>query len=342
MDFSAPQKSRRSATQLQVQLSQLTDRTRLRRLKSSPLQRCLAAGYEDRRLVCRTHVSHKWLHHLDACAGSVLTPHDYITNAQQRLGNGVWVGGGQCRCCGSFLDPQLEHAETCSTAEETRGHYACVHAVVGGLKFADPGITTEPRGLTASQSRLADIFTATAVPGCGAALDVCVASSIAAAARGETAQAASDRKLSHHRNEFVELTRTRQYAADIASSRNGQQMSAKSLQRRWKREIRIALPRRRADMARAVLPNPSARAEWLLAGFVDRSLHHWGHASLLTVDPATTTMPTPRLTQQLPDVDDDIASLASCSFESLQPSSLQPLFPPIRCGLCLVGDGFPG
>ena len=25
------------------------------------------------------HVSHKWLHQIDACAGSVLTPHDYIT-----------------------------------------------------------------------------------------------------------------------------------------------------------------------------------------------------------------------------------------------------------------------
>ena len=54
--------------------------------------------------LCHAQVSHKWLHHLDACAGSVLKPHDYITNVQKRLGNIVWVGGGQCRCCGSFLD----------------------------------------------------------------------------------------------------------------------------------------------------------------------------------------------------------------------------------------------
>ena len=74
------------------------------------------------------------------------TPHDYITNVQKRLGNRVWVGGGQCRCCGSFLDPQLEHAETCSNAEATRGRYACFHAVVCGMKLADSGITTEPRG----------------------------------------------------------------------------------------------------------------------------------------------------------------------------------------------------
>ena len=55
---------------------------------------------------------------------------------------------------GSFLDPQLENAETCSTAESTRGHCACVHAVVCGMKLADPGITTKLRRLTASQSRL--------------------------------------------------------------------------------------------------------------------------------------------------------------------------------------------
>ena len=59
------------------------------------------------------------------------------------------------------------------------------------------------------------------------------------------------------------VTRTLQYAADISSSRNGQQMSAKSLLRRWKHGIQIALLRWRAAMARAVLPNPSARAEWL-------------------------------------------------------------------------------
>ena len=76
-------------------------------------------------------------------------------------------------------------------------HHACVHAVVCGMKLADPGITTEPRGLTASQSRPADIFTTAAVPRRSAALDVCVASSIAAAARGDAAQAAFDRKLSH-------------------------------------------------------------------------------------------------------------------------------------------------
>ena len=135
MDFSTPRKSRLSAPQLQAQLSRLTDGTRLRRLKDTLLSK--GAWQQVTRIDDLRHaqVSHKWLHHLDACAGSVLTPH-----VRRRLGNRFWVGGGQCRCCGSFLDPQLEHAETCCNAEATRVHNACVHAVVCGMKLADPGI----------------------------------------------------------------------------------------------------------------------------------------------------------------------------------------------------------
>ena len=56
-----------------------------------------------------------------------------------------------------------------STAEASRGHYACVHALLGGLRLADPGITAEPRGLTEAQSGPADLFTTAAVPGRSAA-----------------------------------------------------------------------------------------------------------------------------------------------------------------------------
>ena len=58
------------------------------------------------------------------------------------------------------------------------------------MKLADPGITTEPTVLTVLQSRPADILTTAAFPGRSAALDVCVAASTAAAARGGAAQAA--------------------------------------------------------------------------------------------------------------------------------------------------------
>ena len=335
MDSSAPWKSRLSAPQLQGQLARLTGRTRLRRLKNTLLSQ--GAWQQVTRIedLCHMHVSHKWLYHLDACAGRVLTPHDHVTNVQKRLSNGVWTGFGQCRSYGSFLDPQLEHGETCSTAEATRGHCACVHPFLGGLKLADQGIdqgiTTEPRGLTATQSRPADIFTIAAVPGRSAALDVCVASSNAAAARGDAAQAAFDRRRSHYGNEISELrdqgihyrpliwtadgrphpavTRTLQHAADIASSRNGQQMSAKSLQRRRTHEIQITLLRRRAAMTRADLPNSSVWAEWLLAGTRERALHRWGHVTPLHGGPRDHDCADCETDTAIPDDDDDIASL---------------------------------
>ena len=130
---------------------------------------------------------------------------------------------------------------------------------------------------------------------------VCVASPNAAAARGDAAQAAFNRKLSHDNHEIPDLrnqgihcrplvwtadwrphpavTRTLQFAADIASSRNGQQMSAEPLQHRWKHEIQIALLRQRVAMTRAVLPNPSARAERLLADIIDRARNSLGPCS---------------------------------------------------------------
>ena len=72
------------------------------------------------------------------------------------------------------------------------------------------------------------------------------------------------------------VTRTHQYAAGICPSRDGQRQSAKSFHRRWKHEIQIALLQRRAAMARAALPNPSARAQWVFVGITDRAMHHGG------------------------------------------------------------------
>ena len=83
MDFSAPWKSRLRGPKLKSQLSRLTDRSRLRRLKDTLLSK--GAWQQVTRIedLCHAHVSHKWLY-LDACAGSVLTPHDNITNVQKK------------------------------------------------------------------------------------------------------------------------------------------------------------------------------------------------------------------------------------------------------------------
>ena len=171
-----------------------------------------------------------------------------------------------------------------------------------------------------------------------------MASSTAVAARGDAAQAAFDRKLSYYSNEIVELrkqgfqhrplfwtadwrphpavTRTLQHAADIGSSRNGQQMSAKSLQRRWMHEIQIALLRRKAAMVRAVLPNPQIGSSPVS---LTEPLRHWRQVLRLDGGPGDRDHADSGTDTAIPDDDDDIVSLASCSFVSVQPSGLYPL-----------------
>ena len=177
----------------------------------------------------------------------------------------------------------------------------------------------------------------------------------AAAARGD-AQESFDRKLSHYRNEIPDLrnrraftidllfrrltcdhpavTRTLQYATDIASSRNGQQTPAKSLQCRWKHEIQIALLRRRAAVTWAVLPNPSARTEWLLACIIDRALHRWGHVPPLDGGPGDHDHADSETDTAIPDDDDDIQSIVRilAAISSLSAWFWLPRLAPPPCG----------
>ena len=78
-----------------------------------------------------------------------------------------------CSICGCIVDPNLEHSETCATAEATRRHYSGVRALVEGLKVEDPGVATAARELTSTVARPADVLTT---------LDACVASANAVAA----------------------------------------------------------------------------------------------------------------------------------------------------------------
>ena len=240
--------------------------------------------------------------------GSVLSPNDYITNVQKE----TWKQRGQDSASAVCAAPSWTHSwnmARLAAPPKLRGDTARLfHAAVCGTKLADPGITTEPRGLSGAQSRTADIFTTAAVPGRSAALDVCVASSNSAAVGGDAAQPSFDRKLSHYRIEMSELRNQGINCRRSFGQRTGdhtqpslehcsmllQELYAKSLQRRWKHEIQIALPRRRAEVTRAVLPNPSARAEWLLARIIDRAVHHRGYAPPLDGGPhQMTTMTSP-------------------------------------------------
>ena len=282
-----------SGPRLQKELAKLQDCTRLRALEDKLRRQCNWAQLDRLKELRDPEVSHDWLWHLDPRTGSVLAVADYVANVQKRLGGRSCEAASLCRLCGAQLDPQLEHAEICSTAEATRGHYACVRAVIDGIRLADPGATTEPQGLTSTQTRPADILTTAAVPGRSAALDVCIASPNAAGARGDAVEAAFARKLRHYRREIPELlaagivyrplvwsadgrphpaaTRTLWYAANQAARRGGEQADAKALRRRWKHEVQIAILRRRAALARAVQPRPTSRATWLLTGHADEA-----------------------------------------------------------------------
>ena len=285
---------RLTVAHVQKELARLRDCTRLRALEVVLRRQGNWPQLERLKELRHPEVSHKWLWHLDASDGAVLTQADYVANVQKRLGARILGGVMQCRLCGAPLDLQLEHAEVCATAEATRGHYACVRAIVQGLRLADPAVTTEPRGLSSTQARPADILTVAAVPGRSAALDVCIASPNAAAAQGDAAEAEFRRKLHHYRNVIPELTaagiafrpliwtadgrphpavvRTLRYAADQATVRGGTQASSSALLGRWKHEIMVAILRRRAAMTRAALPRQSERARWLLTGRSDHGV----------------------------------------------------------------------
>ena len=286
------QQPRLSSSHLQRELSMLSDRTKARRLADKLKQQGAWQQLQRFTEIRHKEVSHRWLSNLDPKSGSVLASADFTINVQKRIGCRSYAGSALCRVCGVPLDAYLEHSETCSTSEATRGHYACVRSLVNGFRLADPAVTTEPRGLTSRTSRPADIFTTAAVPRRGAALDVCVASPNAAAAMGDAAAAAFRRKLRRYRREIRELnaaniafrplvwtadgrphpaaTRTLRYAADIAITRSSDESSAAALVSRWKHEIQIAILRRRAAMARAVLPKATVEEAWLLTGRAQR------------------------------------------------------------------------
>ena len=273
---------------LQKELAKLRDRTRLRALVAALKRQCNWGQVEELKDLCHAEVSHKWIRHLDSRRGSVLPQPDYILNVQKRLGARIQEQELQCRMCGAPLDPWLQHGDCCDTAGATRGHYAVVRELLRGLLLADPTATTEPRGLTTTQSRPADILTYAAVPGRSAALDVCVASPNASSAAGDAAESAFRRKLHRYRREIPELaaagivfrpmvwttngrphpavTRTLKFAAEQAAHRS-ESAEPTSILGRWRHEIQVAILRRRAAMARAVLPRMGDREAWLLTGY---------------------------------------------------------------------------
>ena len=72
----------------------------------------------------------------------------------------------------------------------------------------------------------------------------------------------------------------------------------------------------------AVLLNPSARAEWLFAGIIDRVVYFGRHVPALDGGPGDHDLDDSETDTATPDDDDDTVSVASYSYESVWPSSL--------------------
>ena len=121
---------RLTAPRLQNELSEFRDCTRLRALEGKLRSQCNWPQLDRLRELRHKETSHQWLWHLISSDGSVMTEADYVLNIQRGLGARILEGEACCWICGAPLDPQLEHCETCPTAEATRGHYACVCALV--------------------------------------------------------------------------------------------------------------------------------------------------------------------------------------------------------------------
>ncbi len=62
------------------------------------------------------------------------------------------------------------------------------------------------------------------------------------------------------------VVRTLRYAVSISASRNVDSDSAPLILNRWRQEITTTIMRRRAAMARAVLPRRGLHQRWLLSG----------------------------------------------------------------------------
>ena len=150
---------RLNALQLKTQVSRLSDRTKLRRLKHS-----LQAKRKWQQVVwiedlCNTHVSHKWLWtHVREVSWRRTTLWSMF---KTRQGNRSSTGESGSRLCGTFWI--------------RRWNMERLAALSKPCEATKPGVSTKPRGLTETTSRSADMSTTAAVSGRGAALDVCAA-----------------------------------------------------------------------------------------------------------------------------------------------------------------------
>ena len=129
----------------------------------------MCRGIED---WCHTHVSHKWPCHLDARAGSVLVPHDFVWS--------TW-----------------KHDWAIGASQDKHVHTLCWGACQGSRQNRKDSQTQHPGRLICSPKLL--------FPDAARLWMFAVASSSAAAARGVAPAAFDPQKTSHYRRDIQDL-----------------------------------------------------------------------------------------------------------------------------------------
>ena len=143
-------------------------------------------------------VSHDWMWALNPAHGAHVTTRDFLTALRLRIGFHFIDDPMVCPRCGkAILGRSCSHAFCCAPAESTKGHYRVRDSLLQFVSLADASADTEPPNLIPSAPHLrpADIFTAAALPGCQAALDVGIMAPGASGAGDDCCEAMYQRKL---------------------------------------------------------------------------------------------------------------------------------------------------
>ena len=154
-------------------------------------------------------VNHEWLWTVGSAQGEVVPPCDYSLCVRLRLGACIADGPQICNCCGdAVIDSKAIHSSCCALGKSTAGHNAVRDAILDAVHLADPAAHAEASGLIPSRPTLrpADIFTAAALPGGQAALDIGIMSPHALGAGSDCCEAMHAKKIACYAMHFDELS----------------------------------------------------------------------------------------------------------------------------------------
>ena len=170
---------------------------------------------------------------------------------------------------------------------------------MGTVHVSMPSLTSQTsrpsdrNGAARGHRMSADIFTTAAVPGRGAALNVCVASSNAAAARGDAAQAAWGAK--HNTWWASELRLQGRVCRPVVCTADDATQPSLELFSTLLTLPPAVMSNRcqqqpsnidgRAAMRRPDQPSTSARQHWHLSGLIERTTSYWPRVPLTLLSP---------------------------------------------------------